>query len=115
MSLRIVFLPEAASDIESAFWWYEQREIGLGREFLRVLAATFEDIADRPLSFPKLLRRTRKVVVRQFPYLVFFALEEECVLVTGVFHAHREPDSWENRIREGASSYMGRPLHANAT
>ena len=110
MSLRVGFLPEAASDMEAAFWWYEQQQSGLGQEFLKNLDVAFREAADRPLSFPLVVRRTRKVVVRRFPYLVFFAVEGERVLVTGVFHAHRDPGSWEDRIREGVTAYVGKSV-----
>ena len=105
MSLPIEFLPEASSDIEVAFQWYEQQQLGLGFEFLAFLDAAFTEVVRRPFSFPKVLRKTRKVVLRRFPYLLFFSIEESRILVTGVFHAHREPGSWNDRIRERAASY----------
>ena len=32
---RVKFTAEADDDIASAYYWYEEREIGLGEEFLR--------------------------------------------------------------------------------
>ena len=115
MSLRVVLVPEAASDMEAAFWWYEQQQSGLGQEFLETVNAALREAADRPLSFPLVVRRTRKVVVRRFPYLLFFAVEGERVLVTGVFHAHRDPGSWQDRIREGGTAYVGKPVLLRTT
>jgi hypothetical protein len=31
---EIILLPEAQSDINEAYWWYEDKSVGLGEEFL---------------------------------------------------------------------------------
>jgi hypothetical protein len=34
MAVELVIAPEAESDIEEAYLWYEDRRVGLGEEFL---------------------------------------------------------------------------------
>jgi hypothetical protein len=36
---RVVFTPEADDDVVRAYGWYEEREPGLGEEFLRCVEA----------------------------------------------------------------------------
>ena len=109
MTVPITFLPEAAADLEGAFRWYERQRPGLGRDFLESLDRVFRQVSERPLSFPLVSRRTWKAVVRRFPYLVFYAVEESGeVLVTGVLHAHRDPELRRDRIRERAAICSGR-------
>ncbi len=42
--------------------------------------------------------RYRRIVVRRFPYLVFFEVRGETVEVVAVAHASREPGYWRARL-----------------
>jgi plasmid stabilization system protein ParE len=41
MSYQVIISPEAEFDIQDAFEWYEQRNSGLGSEFVRAVAIRF--------------------------------------------------------------------------
>ena len=36
---KVIFTPEAADDVAEAYAWYEEREPGLGEDFLRCVEA----------------------------------------------------------------------------
>ena len=101
MKRDVQLLPEAVREVEEAFWWYERRRRGLGLEFLLAFDALLENLRRLPEGHEAVAMRTRKALLRRFPYLVLYALEEKCVLVTAVFHGHRNPRRWSNRVREG--------------
>ena len=96
------FLPEADVELESAFLWYESQRPGLGFEFLLALDAAVEDIRRLPESREIVALRTRRTLLRRFPYLVLYTFDEREVLVTAVFHSHRDPQGWSDRVREVA-------------
>ena len=93
MTLAIDFVPQAESEIEAASLWYEKQSPDLGIRFPLAIDAALRRASENPLSFPKVLRRTRKAVIRRFPYVVFYVVERERILVTGAFHGRRHPDS----------------------
>jgi plasmid stabilization system protein ParE len=95
-------LPEAAREVEDAFWWYERQRSGLGLEFLLACDAAVESLRRLPEGHEHVALRTRKALLRRFPYLVLYAVEAERVLITAVFHARRDPRRWSDRVREGA-------------
>ena len=76
------FEAEAAveSDVESAFDWYEMEEPGLGVEFLDQL------------------RAVRRALTRQFPYAIYFSIEDDTILILAVLHTARDPAEWQQRI-----------------
>lgn len=115
MTLAVDFLPEAESEIEAASLGYEEQGPGLGIRFLLAIDAALRRASDNPRCFPKVMRRTRKAVIRRFPYVVFYVVEKERILVTGAFHGRRHPDSWTDRIRESGSAYEKRPEAVAAT
>ena len=39
----------------------------------------------------------RRAFMRRFPYGVFYRVEEDQIIVVGVFHARRDPKRWQAR------------------
>ncbi len=102
MKRSVVLLPEAEREVEQAFWWYERQQTGLGLEFLLAFDDAVESLRRLPEAHEIVALRTRKALLRRFPYLVLYALEEKRIVVTAVFHAHRDPRRWSDRVRERA-------------
>jgi plasmid stabilization system protein ParE len=92
-------LPAARQDIADALAWYEQQTRGLGREFLRCIDATTISIQRHPQMYPPVLDRYRRAVVRRFPYVIFYAVEPERIVIYAVFHCSQDPDKWKARLR----------------
>src|SRR3712207_1896914 len=97
MSYAIVVRPEAAREVQEAFDWYEERSEGLGLEFLRAAEACLAGAQRSPLAFPKVHKEVRRVLMRKFPYALFYLLEEESIVVVACFHAKRDPIDWLRR------------------
>ena len=77
----------ACADLLSAHDWYEQRSPGLGKEFVRMVDAAFAGIARQPLLFPPGHRGLRRVLLRRFPYAVYYRVDDDAIRVIAVLHA----------------------------
>ena len=97
MSLRVYIRPEAETDIEEAALWYEKQRQGLGQEFLDEILSLCETIAENPAMYPVVHRRTRRALIRRFPFGVYFRIDDEQVVVVAVIHGSRHPRSWRQR------------------
>jgi plasmid stabilization system protein ParE len=40
----------------------------------------------------------QRALTHRFPYAVYFVAEPERIVVIGVFHQHRDPSSWRDRL-----------------
>lgn len=100
MTRVVQLLPEAEREVEEAFRWYEHQRPGLGLEFLLAFDAAVERLRRLPEGHEVVALRTRKALLRRFPYLVLYAVEEKRILVTAVFHGRRDPRRWTDRVRE---------------
>lgn len=97
MSLRLLIEPEAEADVVAAFEWYESQNPGLGSEFLAELAFVLEGIESNAEQFPLVGRRTRRALVRRFPFGVFYVIEPDMIAVTACMHSRRDPRRWQIR------------------
>jgi plasmid stabilization system protein ParE len=100
MRLPVEFRGEATQDLVEACEWYESERVGLGHEFLVAVAAAVSGLRREPARFQIVKRRTRRVLVKRFPYMLLFVVQEKSILITAVFHLKRNPQRWSDRVRE---------------
>lgn len=90
--------PEAEAEILEAYWYYEDREQGLGTEFRRAVEACLDVITRHPRAYATVHGEVRRALVRRFPYSIFYLMEERQLVVIACFHASRDPEEWRRRV-----------------
>ena len=98
MTPDFVVQPEAEAEISEAFRWYEDKQEGLGSEFMRVVEASFAAIKRYPQSYQVVRGQVRRAVLRRFPYSIFYLAEPDKIVVIGCIQANRNPKIWKRRI-----------------
>jgi plasmid stabilization system protein ParE len=96
MKRTVRFLPEALEDLLETRHWYARREADLGLAFAEAIATAIVRIEHDPASFPRVDGEVRRLVVRQFPYAVYFREEGDELLVLAV-HGRQDPRRWQER------------------
>jgi len=102
MRRTVRILPDAEIEILAAMEWYERQRRGLGLEFELALDAAMQGLSRHPQKHAWVGLRTRRLLLRRFPYLVLYVAEGDEILVTAVFHVRRDPARWSDRLRESA-------------
>jgi toxin ParE1/3/4 len=95
--VNVRLTPEAEADLAEAYDWYRQRGRGLGDEFLRSVEAALAAIRRLPEAYPIVHRQVRRVLLRRFPYGLFYQHTGEEIVVIGCLHAARDPRTWQRR------------------
>jgi plasmid stabilization system protein ParE len=97
MTMALIrFLPEAVEDLLETQRWYGRREPALAGDFADAFAAAVERIRRDPRSFPLIHGQIRRLVLRQFPYAVYFREEGSEILVIAL-HGRQDPRRWQQR------------------
>ncbi|MFN8626918.1 MAG: type II toxin-antitoxin system RelE/ParE family toxin [Candidatus Binatia bacterium] len=99
MNYRLLVRRPAKAEVYDTARRYELQRPGLGREFVAEVDAALSRIAENPLQYQVLHREARRVIVRRFPYGVFYRIEANNIVVFCVDHLHRNPASWKARSR----------------
>jgi plasmid stabilization system protein ParE len=96
-ALRI--LPEAEEELAEAAAWYESGRAGLGLELIALVDRALEEISDAPLTCALWRddRPYRRKILTRFPYVIFFRVEGDAVVVVAIAHAKRRPGYWARR------------------
>lgn len=97
---RVVFHPEAEAEFIAAARFYEAQGSGLGVDFIREVRRALSTIMAYPHLGHRFSRRSRRFLVRQFPYGLLYRLEPDEIFVVAVAHLRRGPAYWR-RIGSG--------------
>lgn len=103
MSQQIIVLGEAEDELIAAERWYEDRRLGLGREFRLAIDETMERLSAAPLTASPLLSApialgARQVIVKRFPYSIIFIEHETELWIVAFAHQSRRPGYWRDRL-----------------
>lgn len=97
MNRSVRVTPEAEADIAEAFSWYEEADPGLGQRFVRAVRDAATLIGENAEMFAPVHQDVRRILLRKFPYSLFYVVEADAVVILGCFHGRRDPSSWKNR------------------
>ena len=90
--MRLRFTRRAAKELDQLLSYIDDRSPKGAAEVKARIHATIDLIALHPMAGRLMSRRLlRRVVVHPFPYLVFYAVSEDEIVIHGVRHAARRP------------------------
>lgn len=78
---------EAVRDLSSARDWYDSRLPGLGDQFLDEAAAAIRRLEEHPTRTPLYYQNFRRILLRRFPYKIFYQVLAHRVVIFRVLHA----------------------------
>ena len=99
MTYTLRFIPEIEEDVINGYVWYETKSRGLGEDFLRMFYAYVNEILLNPLLYPKVYRDFRRRLLRRFPFAIYFSIENEQIIVFGLFHCARNPQAIDAELQ----------------
>jgi toxin ParE1/3/4 len=100
MSYILEFLPEVEDDVIAGYIWYETKSHGLGEDFLRIFYTAAKEIQWNPLLYPKVYQDFRRCLIRRFPYAAYYTIQNEQIIVFGVFHCARHPRAVQAALKK---------------
>ena len=105
MKLERRFHAEAKLELQTAANWYDDRERGLGEEFVELVEEAVGLILEWPRIAPVFPGWDRTPAVRtqavaRFPFRVLYYLTNTEVVIVAVAHNRRKPGYWTDRVSE---------------
>ena len=88
---RLIIRQTATEMAKDDFDWYEEQKFGLGNSFLDELRSCYEKIKTAPVSYTKIKKNFRHILLKKFPYIIVYEIIDDDVVVHAVFHTSRNP------------------------
>jgi plasmid stabilization system protein ParE len=97
--ISLILTEKAQEDLDDAYQWYEDQELGLGKEFIRCIDAKIAKIKRYPLHHQVVQSdRVRRALTNRFPFSIYFVDDEEIIVIFAILHQKRSPDFWKSRL-----------------
>lgn len=97
MAHKLIFDPHIPDDLAGAIDYYESLSVELANRFRQQVQRRFDDISERPESFPIDVSPVRFAKVERFPFLIFFTVKPKFVSIIAIVHAASEPEKRRGR------------------
>jgi plasmid stabilization system protein ParE len=91
MKRKIQVKEQAAEQLTDAFLWYEKQKGNLGFEFLEEWESVAEYLSDYSEGCTKKYKEFRQAMLKRFPYLVIYEIENDSVIIYNVINVKRHP------------------------
>jgi plasmid stabilization system protein ParE len=98
MSFVVRKLPLAEQDALDAAIWYEQRQSGLGEEFLGEVDRTVRALRESGLHYRIRFADVRRAPIHRFKfYGIYYIVRDEEVWILAIFHGRRHLRALQER------------------
>ena len=95
--MKLRFHPEAATELKEAVFYYENCQIGLGRQLNHEIKVAAQLITAHSLAWTILATNIRRILIRRFPYALLYTIKQNEIYILAVMHLNREPNYWQQR------------------
>jgi hypothetical protein len=96
--LKVRLISPANLELGEAVRYYDHQMPGLGDRFYQEISAAVERIRILPEAWTQVGQRTRRCLLKGFPYALLYVIEEKEILITAVAHLHRDPEHYKDRF-----------------
>lgn len=98
--MQIRILGPAERDLERGHLFYEVQSSGLGYYFLDSLYSDIDSLAYYG-GIHRVVFGYHRLLSKRFPFAVYYAIEENLVLIMAVLDCRREPSWIRERLSDG--------------
>ncbi len=92
MAYKLELKQEARKDIITGFFWYEEKQKGLGSRFVDEVEQTVDYLEENPYHFQKRRKTYREAVLKRFSYVIVYEIFGNEVIGYSVFPCKANPE-----------------------
>jgi plasmid stabilization system protein ParE len=108
---KLVVTERAEVEYEDAYWFYEERQAGLGLTFEHAVDRSLKIISSNPLLFQRKHKKFREALLKGFPYFIVYEIILNTIIIHSFFHTSRNPKK-KYKSGAGSSSLLNEPVVA---
>lgn len=95
----------AERELAKAVDFYERERAGLGDEFLQEVQRAASFLIEFPRLGRSVSRNRRVLVLKEFPYLLVYDLDQTGIRIIAVAHQNQRTGYWSERVEEPTATY----------
>lgn len=96
--MRLIYHPEAETELVEAAQFYERRVTALGGQFLDAVDRAVKAIQEAPDQWGVIEADVRHYLMPRFPYAIYYRVLSDHIRILAFKHHSRQPDYWHYRL-----------------
>jgi toxin ParE1/3/4 len=97
VTLPVIFHELAESELNEAATYYARARPGLGDAFIAEVQYAVDTVVAAPLAGQAVDGDVRWMLVRRFPYCVYYRIRDDHIRILAIGHQKRRPFYWRGR------------------
>ena len=97
-AFHIIIKPRASNELSRAYYWYEDCSPGLGERFKRAFDVSLKWVKTHPTRYAVVYKNVRSLVMKAFPYKIFYRITGSEVKILTVIHTARSDSRWKRQL-----------------
>jgi len=97
VKFKVLILKEAQDDFAESRNWYRKIIPALAIRFTKDFKETIKSIQENPIKYQIRYDNNRVRLLRKFPYLIHYSVENDLILIKALFHTSRDHSKWKLR------------------
>lgn len=97
MSRTLILTRVARREFDEAADWYDEQRDGLGTRFIMEVNNVLDRLRANAEQYAVLHENLREALVHEFPFAVYYRIEDTRIVVVAVIHTARDPGIWMSR------------------
>ena len=93
--MKVIFHPEADTEVTAAAVYYEGQQENLGKRFLSSIEDGLARIRINPRLYPLIDEDVRRCLTRTFPFGILFRDRGDGIEIVAVMQLRRKPGYWK--------------------
>ena len=93
----LLIIDEAEAELWDAVDFYESKLDSLGLDFEEEVSNAFKAIIEAPSRWPLQMDKSRRFLLKRFPYAVHYYETNQYIWIVAVAHQKRKPGFWRSR------------------
>ncbi|CAA6815603.1 MAG: Plasmid stabilization protein [uncultured Sulfurovum sp.] len=94
---EVKFLALAQNELDDIYEALEYQQENQGHRFIEEIKKMLELIQAYPASYPKNTHKTRKCLLRSFPYAIMYQSIDKVLIVVAIMNLRKKPIHWASK------------------
>lgn len=98
--MKFRFHPDALHEYEKSALFYADISLQLAGKFIEDIEKGIKRIQRNPAAWTVVENNVRRCLTKQFPFGIYYTVEDDSFLIVAVMHLSRMPGYWKERIMD---------------
>jgi len=86
----VIISPGTRAEVHEIYATYKKIRESLAARFKQNFEETLTFVAEHPRARPRIFERSRRILMKNFPYHIYYSIKADRILIWSIYHESRD-------------------------